>query len=297
MSKTQRFTLCKEEFNGLNIDYLSFNYNEFEPEKAPLIMVPLKPLAIRIGVNDGYFERALRQERNESLRRFVKEVTFFPSDFDLSRRPGGSNQPRGRGDRAQVYSCLSLRKVHILLNGVKIERLKDPKVRKNLKEFQESVNVLIEHYYHDGGAINPASTPEQKKTLKEQLEKENAELREENSDLRSDVKDLIGMMREQQKENQKQSKAIDGLVSTVGILRESQERLEARLAQESEERKKETQNRTAAVARENKERKGRRKAENLVDHYEDLMTEEGVSFSAVKKKVNKEFDKNYDANW
>ena len=271
-----------------NVTFFGFR----DPEDQEIRIV-LPPSAEGMGLNPAFFRNLLLRPGMEDVKELVTYETFHPSQFDLTHQDDASNQPRKRGDRSQKYACLPVTEVEVILNRINLNKIRDTFTRENLAVFQKCVNSLIRKFYNEGGAVNEEATPEQKKTLREKLKEtqdENAELREENSDLRSDVKDLVNMMRKQSRRLEEQSTAINGLVSTVSILQKDVSELKTNL-------KKETQNRTAAVARENKERKGRWKAEHINRAYEKHMTSGGFRFSSVKKKAIKEFEENFDANW
>ena len=269
-----------------NVTFFGFR----DPEDQEIRIV-LPPSAEGIGLQSNYFRTLLCRPGMEDVKELVTYETFHPNQFEFDALQDEAHQTTsaksGRGGvRPRDYACLPVTEVEVILNRINVNKIRDTSTRENLAVFQKCVNSLIRKFYNEGGAVNEEATSEQKKTLREKLketQEENAELREENSDLRSDVKDLVSMMR-------KQSTAINGLVSTVSILQKDVSELKTNL-------KKETQNRTAAVARENKERKGRWKAEHINRAYEKHMTSGGFRFSSVKKKAIKEFEENFDANW
>ena len=266
-----------------NVTFFGFR----DPEDQEIRIV-LPPSAEGIGLHSNYFRNLLNRPGMEDVKELVTYETFHPSQFDLTTQDESSNQPRKRGDRSQKYSCLPVTEVEVILSKINLNKIKDKTIRENLAVFHRGINSLIRKYYNEGGAVNGEATPEQKKTLREKLketQEENAELREENSDLREENGDLSSKM--------------DTLMSTLSIMatnqRNFQKKMESEVAGIRATLNKEVKNRTAAVARENKERKGRWKAENLVDHYEDLMDNRRVDYSSTKKKANREFEKNYSS--
>ena len=276
------FTVTPMEVHGVTL--FVFDLREHTPEEGnPLMYVILRPTAEAAGLNEKYFTNLLLRTKLEKVKAGVKNIEFDPSVFESDRHRADADQTTsGRGGaRTRTYQCLHIRKVERLLNEVDVARVKNPEAKKLLTLLQNEIQEVIEAYYHDGGAINEKATPTQKKTLRQKLDEVievNEELREENGDLRSDIKELVGLVRDQSQQISSQSKAIDGLVSTVGLMQEDISTLKVEVRDERV-------NRVAAVMRENKERYGRQTAEYANGLYVERMEKNGVPYRDLNKKI------------
>ena len=273
-----------------NVTFFGFR----DPEDQEIRIV-LSPSAEGIVLNKEFFKTLLNRPGMEDVKELVTYETFHPSQFNLDPahlEPDQTASPKsGRGGaRPRDYACLPVTEVEVILSKINLSKIKDKTIRENLAVFHRGINSLIRKFYNEGGAVNEEATPEQKKTFKQKY----YESEERNEDLTLKIGEILDVVKgqsiqikEQSSQIKEQSTVIKGLVTGMGLLQKEVGDLKSEVREERT-------NRVTAVMRENKERKAKKKAENLNSVYEDHMTAEGVSFSAVKKKANKEFDKNYD---
>ena len=267
-----------------NVTFFGFR----DPEDQEIRIV-LPPSAEGIGLNPAFFRNLLNRPGMEDVKELVTLETFHPSQFELEGYHLDT-PPNKNLVRPQKYSCLPVTEVEVILSKINLNKIKDTTIRENLAVFHRGINSLIRKYYNEGGVVNEEATPEQKKTFKQKYyesEERNEDLTIKIGEILEVVKGQSAQIKEQSSQIKEQSTVIKGLVTGMGLLQKEVGDLKSEVREERT-------NRVTAVMRENKERKAKKKAENLNSVYEDHMTAEGVSFSSVKKKANKEFDKNYD---
>lgn len=172
MKSTPSYSVKKISRHGINL--FVFNAAEHQPEKKPFLAVVLRPTAQAIGLGDDWFKFALRRSRNEELTLSVREVEFRPTDFHSAVHVAPRNT---RGTGLRPYQCLPVTKLEILLNGIDVERLKNPDAKRSILNMQKTVNDVIEHYYHRGGAVNKKAAPVQLEKIRDQLDQTIAEKR------------------------------------------------------------------------------------------------------------------------
>lgn len=220
---TPPYSIKKISRHGINL--FVFNAAEHQPEKKPFLAVVLRPTAEAIGLGEEWFRIALSRSRNEDLVKSVREISFHPSMFDRVQVERGqtSGQTSGRGGaRSRSYQCLPVTKLEILLNGIDVERLKNPQARSSILNMQKTVNDVIEHYYHRGVVVNKKATPEQLEKGREKLERliaklqdRNAALERKNESLEAKIDRLLARL--------------DAMSMEIAELREHNKRVLARL--------------------------------------------------------------------
>jgi hypothetical protein len=144
------FTIKKIQRHGITL--FAFNLNEGKDKPLSLGIV-LRPTAEAIGLNPEFFETTLRRSKLSKVGNSVRCFDFKSSDFKTQHRQV-DGAASGGAARSRPYQCLPLRKVEVLLNEVDTDRLKNPQARVSILNLQRTIVNMIEHYYHDGVAVN-----------------------------------------------------------------------------------------------------------------------------------------------